>query len=335
MLSNFARFATELERDAATYLDVRSCQTVSSGDIGLIVVLAALDLPSGSPCFVSDFTFNSTGNASIWAGLRPILVDIDDATFNMSPESLEAAMRRHPSPGVVLPTHVFGNPCATRDIEALARSHQSFVVYDAAHAYGSQIGGESVGLAGDASVFSLSGTKLVTSGEGGLIATKHDWLSRNVLYRRAYGFQNDYRSECVGVNGKMSELHAALGLLSVRSVEQQVERRHEIVARYQERLGARVGWQQLTTNSRSTFKDIAVLLGESRNSVEQALAQSGVQTKRYFMPLHDMPAFSHFADGPLDTSAKIANEVLCLPCFSDLTDEQIDFVCAGILAARN
>ena len=333
MLSNFSTFATRLEELAQSYLGARHVLAVASGDIGLIATLAALELPAGAPCYLSDFTFNSTINAALWARLTPVLVDIDPETFNMDAQSLQIAMREQRQAGVVLPTHVFGNPCDVTAIEAVARQHDAALVFDAAHAYGSRRDGLPVGNFGDAEVFSLSGTKLVTTGEGGLVATGDDRIADRLRYLRAYGFQDDYRSRYVGLNGKISELHCALGTLTLADVEGQVKRRQEVVGRYRAELGDEVGWQRIRPADRSTFKDVAVLLGDRRAAVEDALTQQGVQTKRYFVPLHVMEPYAPYAGGDLRHTTALHESVLCIPTHEDLTDADISRVAEILLGA--
>ncbi|MGH9025810.1 MAG: DegT/DnrJ/EryC1/StrS family aminotransferase [Acidimicrobiia bacterium] len=331
MLSNFGTFAQRLEQLAAEYLGAPHVLSVVSGDIGLIVTLTALELPPGSPCFVSGFTFNSTINAALWADLRPVLVDIDPDTFTMDPDELAAALERWTGPGVILATHAFGNPCDSDRLRALAREHDCYLVFDAAHGYGSQRAGTPVGRLGDAEVFSLSGTKLVTTAEGGLVATPHDWLAERIAYLRAYGFQHDYESLYVGINGKISELHCALGLLTLAGVEDAVQRRAEILAAYRARLGDKVGWQYVRPSDRSTYKDISIRLGEHREAVERSLTAGGVQTKRYFLPLHSMKPYACFADGPLPQTESTYETTLCVPAFSELDEATLDRVARLIL----
>ncbi|MCU0269631.1 MAG: aminotransferase class I/II-fold pyridoxal phosphate-dependent enzyme [Acidimicrobiales bacterium] len=332
MLSNFADYSRRLEALATGYLGANHVLTVVSGDIGLVLALRALEIPRGAPAFVSTFTFNSTINAALWAGLRPVLVDIDPATFCLSADALSEAVQRHPEPGVVLATHTFGNPCDHAALRSVADASGSRLVYDAAHAYGSLRDGVHAGALGDAEVFSLSGTKLVTSAEGGLVSTPHDEVADRFRYLRGYGFQNDYNSRYVGLNGKISELHCALGVLTLAGVEQAVARRHEILAGYRSVLGDRVGWQAVRADDRSTYKDISLVLGDRRDAVESALAAAGVATKRYFLPLHHQDAYQRWAGDPLPAADEVYRTTLCVPAYNDLTDEQV-LAIADVVAA--
>jgi dTDP-4-amino-4,6-dideoxygalactose transaminase len=329
MLSNFSRFAQALEELTHQYLGVGT-RVVASGDIGLLLTVAALHLPAGTRALVPSFTFNSTINALLWNDLRPIFVDIHPGTLNMDPAAAQDAAERH-APGLIVATHVFGNPADAGALATIATNGGARLIFDAAHGYGSLRGGAKVGSLGDAEVFSLSGTKPVTSGEGGLVASNDAALLADVELGRGYGFKSDYNSKIRGLNGKMSELHAALGLLTMRRIEAALEARHELVARYRRNLASspELGYQEIRDTDRSTFKDFAVLFPEtqSRDRVEAALTASAIQTKRYFRPCHTMDAFSQYADVPLPATEDTYSRILCLPLFESLTVEEIDLIC--------
>lgn len=333
MLSNFSKFSQELEEKAASYLNSPYVKAVVSGDIGLMITLKALELPPGASCYISDFTFNSTINAALWAGLRPVLVDIDRETFNISTDALSEKIKKRGGPGVVLATHVFGNPADIESLKSIAREHECFLIFDAAHALGSKSNDQHIGCFGDAEIFSLSGTKLVTSAEGGLISTPHKWLAEKLIYMRAYGFQNDYNSRYVGLNGKISELHCALGILGLERIEEFLQKRREIVARYQQNLAGRVKYQKVRSEDRSTYKDVAIGTGERTETVEQSLHSQGIQTKRYFLPLHVMKPYMEFADGNYPATEHVYNTTICIPAYSDLCADDLDLISDRILRA--
>ncbi len=330
MLSNFGACAQRFERRAQEYLGTPRVRCVASGDIGLIIALKALDLPHGSEAIVPSFTFNSTVNAVRWNGLVPVFADIDPASFTLDPEDVASAMSRRTS--VIIGTHVFGNPCDADRLRHAARGLP--VVYDAAHGFGSRYRDRPVGRLGDLEVFSFSGTKLVTSAEGGLIAGATDELVKRIEYGRAYGFQNDYESHFVGINGKLSELTAALGSLTLEITDRAVTRRNALAARYRERLAdvPGIAFQQVDARDRSTFKDFAVLFPSAaeRDAVEAKLAAAEVQTKRYFRPCHTMRAYRQWAKRRLPVTEDVYDRILCLPMFNELADAQVDQV-AGLI----
>ena len=330
MLSNFGPFAVRLENMASDYLGVKA-RVVVSGDIGLTLTIAALGLPKGSRCLVPAFTFNSTVNAIIWNGLVPVFVDIDRATLNIDVEHARHLASNQSDVRLIMATHVFGNPADVDGLSRLANDLGARLVFDAAHAYGSKRDGVAIGSFGDAEVFSLSGTKIVTSAEGGLVSSRNEDFIQHFELVRGYGFLNDYNTRILGLNGKMSELHAALGLLSLRRVEDAIAVREEKLRRYRLRLDAVGGieYQTVQPRDRSTYKDFALLFGDmsTRDGVEAALQAAAIQTKRYFRPCHTMDAFRVYADGALPATESVYSRILCVPLFEELADDDIDRIC--------
>jgi dTDP-4-amino-4,6-dideoxygalactose transaminase len=199
-------------------------------------------------------------------------------------------------------------------------------VYDAAHAFGSRYRGRPAGTLGDLEIFSFSGTKLVTSAEGGLVAASSDALVERIEYLRGYGFMGDYETRWPGLNGKLSELHAALGALTVQMAERAVAQRDVLAARYRERLAAvsEISFQRIDSRDRTTWKDFALLCAKDRDGLETKLKDAGVQTKRYFRPAHLMRGYKKYARGPLPATEKVASEVLCVPMYNELATEDLD-----------
>jgi dTDP-4-amino-4,6-dideoxygalactose transaminase len=197
--------------------------------------------------------------------------------------------------------------------------------------------GTKVGSFGDAEVFSLSGTKVVTSAEGGLVTSRDSELLDRITLLRGYGFYGDYNTKMVGMNAKMSELHAALGILTVGRVEDAIAARRRHVMRYQQRLGMIPGltFQRVRSADRSTHKDFAVLFGsgDARRDVEEALTREGIQTKRYFLPCHRMDAFKQYATSAREATDAVYERVLCLPLYESLMPEQVDAICDVVTEA--
>lgn len=331
MLSNFGRFARELEELTTGYLTVPT-KVVVSGDIGLVLTLAALDLPKGSRVVAPSFTFSSTINAIAWNGLEPVFADIDLATFNLDPSSAEEALSRYGARAIVA-THVFGNPADVDGLTDVAKRHGARLVFDAAHAYGALRDGRHVGSFGDAEVFSLSGTKLVTTAEGGLISTSSLELLERISYLRGYGFLGDYNSLYIGLNGKLSELHAALGTLTMARVEEAIAARRALIDIYQPALdGASLAMQSVRRTDRATFKDLALLFRteEARASVERVLTDNLVQTKRYFLPAHRQHAYQGLSRVSLARTDEVHARLLCVPLYESLLPAQIQDI-AGLI----
>jgi dTDP-4-amino-4,6-dideoxygalactose transaminase len=333
MLSNFGPMAQRLEAMTTEFLEVPT-RVVVSGDIGLALTIAALNLPKGSACLVPSFTFNSTINAVLWNGLQPVFVDIDPGTFTMDPADADLAAAGAGDTRLIIATHTFGNPADADGLRSVAEGVGARLLFDAAHGYGATRDGVRVGGLGDAEVFSLSGTKPVTTAEGGLIATRDPELLDRIKLLRGYGFHGDYNSKLVGLNGKMSEFHAALGLLTMRRIDDALDIRDRHLARYRATLDRRpdITYQVVRPVDRSTYKDFALVFPtrEARDVVERVLTDSGVQTKRYFAPCHRMDAFRHLHTRPLPATEEVHDRLLCIPLFEGLRDAEIDQI-AGLI----
>ncbi len=332
MLSNFGTYARRFEAQAQARLGTPRVRAVASCDLGLMIGLAALDLPAGGEAIVPAFTFNSTINAILWNRLTPVFADVDPHRLTLDPAEVEELLS--PRTAVIVGTHVFGNPCDHDAIHAAAGPAGVPIVYDAAHAFGSRYRDRPAGTLGDLEVFSFSGTKLVTSAEGGLVVASRDDLVTRLEYLRAYGFQADYESHVVGLNAKISELDAALGVLTMEKLDHAVARRQEIARRYRSALGEipALAFQQVDARDRSTFKDFAILCEHGREGLMQRLEAAGIQTKRYFRPAHTMRAYRRFATRPLPRTDAVYDRILCLPIFNELSDAQIDEVAGGVRA---
>lgn len=323
MLSNFGKYSREWERKAQDYLGNKNIRAVSSCDLGLIISVAALGLPRDSECILPSFTFNSSANCVIWNGLRPVFCDVDRRTFNADPADIEARITSNTS--AILCTHVFGNPCEIEPLRRIARRHGLAMIFDSAQAFGAEYQGQKIGGFGDIEVFSFSGTKLSTTGEGGLIATDDLNIAQRIEYLRAYGFQVDYNTKFIGLNGKISELAAALGCLTIDEIEEAVAIRGQLAAEYKDLLGGidEIDFQKIGEGNRTTYKDFALVCDERRDELSAHLSQSGIQTKKYFRPIHQMSAFDSHQQISLPNTEWLADHVLCVPIFNELTFKQV------------
>ncbi len=330
MLSNFGENAGELEARARKYLGNKHVLAVSSCDTALILGLAALHIPPGSECIVTPFTFNSTINSIIWNGLRPRFADIDPFTFNLCPDEIERAITKQTK--AIVATHVFGNPCDIKELQRIADEHNLHLVFDAAHAYGSLYKRKKIGSFGEVEAFSLSGTKLVTGGEGGLFATTDGELAEKFKFLRNYGFYGDYNSIYVGLNGKMSELNAALACLTIETIEDAIASRNRIAGAYMNELCEIDGvtFQSIDRQSRCAYKDFGIRIKKGRNRIERALSAKMIQTKRYFLPAHNMPAYAAYSKKSLPETERLYSEILCLPMFNEMDDSSVQIVCEAI-----
>jgi dTDP-4-amino-4,6-dideoxygalactose transaminase len=330
----------ELERRAARYLEVRHCVAVSSCTAGLMLVLRAADL-SGE-VVVPSFTFAATAHAVTWNGLRPVFADVDPRTLTLSPRAAARAVGVRTA--AILATHVYGTPCRVEALADLAVGHGIPLFFDAAHAFGSRRRGKPVGGFGSAEVFSLSPTKVLVAGEGGIVATDDDVLAQRCRIGRDYGNPGDYDCLFPGLNARMSEIHAALALASFRDLDHRIERRNHLARRYRGALAGVPGisFPRVDAGDRSTYKDLTILVdpegfGLDAGGLSRALEAEGVETRRYYHPpVHDMRAYrwSAVRNGDLRNTEVASRRALTLPLWEGMTDGQIELVAGAIRRIR-
>jgi dTDP-4-amino-4,6-dideoxygalactose transaminase len=329
MLSNFSTQAEQFEQLVSAYTQQPHALAVVNCDVGLTLAIRALDLPPGSEVILSSFAFNSSANAVIWNRLQPLFVDVDPATYCLEPNAVEAALSDRTA--LILGTHVFGVPCDVEALSELASRSRVALMFDAAQAFGTFVGDRHVSSFGDASAFSFSGTKIVTAGEGGAVMFRSEETASRFRYLRGYGFQDDYVTRCLGLNGKMSELHAALGCLTAARTEEEVDARKRLVDTYRDLLGpiSNLAYQAVPVGVRPTPTYFFIDAGSHRDGLAEHLAQRGIQTKQYFKPLHLMPFYQSMPT-VLPVTERLSKSGLCLPLYSALGDEAVARVCAAV-----
>jgi dTDP-4-amino-4,6-dideoxygalactose transaminase len=322
-------YVEELEARSAAYLGVRNCVAVSSCTAGLMLVLRASGL--AGDVVVPSFTFAATAHAVSWNGLHPTFADVEEASLTLSSEAVARAIGVRTS--AILATHTYGNPCDTDGLAAVASTHGVPLFFDAAHAFGSRRGGVQVGGFGEAEVFSLSPTKVLVACEGGIVATNDGAIAERCRIGRDYGNPGDYDCHFVGLNARMSEIHAAIALRSLESLEERIARRNALARTYREALAPIPGisFPHVRSEDRSTYKDFTVLVdpdtfGSEAAWLDLALAAEGIETRRYYSPpVHEMRAYRRPAgtNGNLGVTVAAASRVLTLPMWSEMTDEHV------------
>ena len=330
----------QLEERAAAYLGVRHCVAVGSCTAGLMLILRAADLRGD--VLVPSFTFAATAHAVVWNGLRPVFVDIRPDTLTLSVEACQRAIDMRTS--AILATHIFGTPADVEGLERIAEESGVRMFFDAAHAFGSQHQGRMVGSFGDAEVFSLSPTKVLVAGEGGLITTNDDLLAERCRMGRDYGHPGDYDCRFIGLNGRMSEFHAAVGLGSFEDLEERLDERETLAAAYRSTLADLPGitFPVVTEGDRSTIKDMTILIdaeafGLEADDLGRALAAEGIETKRYYSPpVHTMQAYRSLETrwNPLDVTNDVAARTLTLPLWSGMGAERVERVGMAVRRSR-
>ncbi len=327
----------ELEQRAADYLQVEHVVAVASCTTGLMLTLRVLGIEG--PVVMPSFTFSASAHAVAWNGATPRFAECDPSSFQLA---FDDASGRLDGAAAILATHVFGAPCSPKEAEELARTRGVPLVFDAAHAFGAVHAGVPVGGFGDAEVFSLTPTKPLVAGEGGLVATRRADVADGVRIGRDYANPGDYDTQFVGLNGRMSEMHAATALASLESFAANQSRRSEIVERYLAGLseipGIRV--QSIGATDQSTFKDFTIAVdhetfGVDRDLLRRALRADGVDTRTYFdPPVHRQHAYRALASDDLPVTDSVCSRVLCLPVYPALEDRVVDGIVALIATAR-
>jgi dTDP-4-amino-4,6-dideoxygalactose transaminase len=324
----------ELEGEAARRLGVRHVVAVANCTAGLMLAIRVVG--AAGDALLPSFTFSASAHAVAWNGLRPRFAECDPASMQLEVDDAKGRLDRA---GLLVATHVFGAPCRPEAVEELAVSAGIPLVFDAAHAFGATHDGRAVGGFGDAEVFSLTPTKPLVAGEGGLVATNRDDVAERVRIGRDYANPGDYDTQFVGLNARMSEMHAAIALESLRAFDADLERRRSIARRYRDALGATPGLrlQQIAAGDDSTYKDFTIAVdaeafGVSRDGLRAALRAEGVDTRCYFdPPVHRQHAYrAFFADLP--TTDRVAAQVLSLPIYPSLDDSTVDAIAQTIVA---
>lgn len=318
----------QLEEAAATFLSVRNVVAVSSCTAGLMLVLQAVGIQGR--VVVPSFTFSASAHVIHWAGGAPDWADIDAATLTLDPASAAAGIG---GASAIMAVHLYGTPCQVERLQQQADAARIPLVFDAAHALGSRRKQCPIGGFGTAEVFSLSPTKVVVAGEGGLVATNDDGLAETIRAGRDYGNPGDYNCRFPGLNARMSELHATLGLASLQGLDARVSRRNELVERFRKATRGLPGltFPAVDPSDVSTYKDLALLIdagafGLSAKALGVVLRHEGIDSRRYYdPPVHRQGAYANNPPRrPLPVTGRAAARVLCPPLWSQMTDEQID-----------
>ncbi|MBX8576841.1 DegT/DnrJ/EryC1/StrS aminotransferase family protein [Pseudomonas cichorii] len=322
-LTNHGPLVGELESRLKEYLGVRHIILTNNGTLALQVAYRALGL-SGS-AVTTPFSFVATTSSLQWEGIRPIFADIDPYTWNISPQHIESAITEDTS--AIVGTHVFGNPCAVDAIEQIARKHRLKVVYDGAHAFAVRHAGQSVLNRGDISTLSFHATKLFHTIEGGAIITNDDELARRVYLLCNFGIADVDKIDGIGINAKLNEFSAAMGLCILDNIENILEERAEIAHRYSSRLESYMDLQQPEPDSELNNSYFPVALQDEQHllRVRASLNARSINPRRYFYPSLDTLEYLQPQPGQ-PVSRALSERVLCLPIYPGLSRDDQDRV---------
>ena len=339
ILSNGGPFHQQFEEALGHHLGVAHLALVANCTLGLMVGLEALGITG--EVITTPYSFVASAHSLRWNGITPVFVDIDPDTLTLDPGRIEAAITPHTS--AIMPVHCYGIPCHVEAIETIAQRHSLQVVHDAAHAFGVKLEGRSVLSWGDLSVVSLHATKVFNTFEGGLIACRDLETKQRIDSLKNFGFASETSVVATGLNAKMSEFNAALGLVQLKYVDRLIARRREIDTLYRQLLSGCRGIRclEIPADVQANHTYFPIIVEEeyplSRDGLYQRLALQGIHGRRYFYPL--ISDFSMYRDLPsaqaenLPVAHRISSRILCLPIYPDLSDAAVDTIAAVITAA--
>lgn len=330
LLTNCGPFHQQLEDALAKYLGVNYVCLFANATIALVTALQALRITG--EVITTPYSFVATAHSLKWNGIQPVFVDIDPLTCNLDPMKIEAAITSQTT--AIMPVHVYGTPCDVEAIQKIAENYNLKVIYDAAHAFGCRARGRSLCSFGDLSIVSFHATKVFNTFEGGAIICNDAKTKAHIDHLKNFGFVNETTVIAAGINGKMSEINAAFGLLQLKYIDSYINKRREIASLYARRLNKIKGINLLksTSEHKSNFSYFPIFVEQefplSRDDLYELLQAYGINGRRYFYPLiSDFPMYRGTSSSAPENLAKakhISSSVICLPLYSDLSLETAD-----------
>ena len=332
-ITNNGHWHQELEKALCGYLKVPYISLFTNGTLPLITALQALRITG--EVITTPFSFVATTHSLWWNGIKPVFVDIDPSNCGINPDCIEAAIA--PSTTAIMPVHCYGKPCDTKRIQDIADKYGLKVIYDAAHAFGVEVDGEGILNAGDMSTLSFHATKVYNTIEGGALIVHDAKTKQRIDYLKNFGFAGETTVVAPGINGKMDEVRSAYGLLNLRQVDTAIAARRRVAVRYREALrgvpGLRVMEDMPGVRHNYSYFPVfvdAAAYGMTRDELYFKMKEHGVLGRRYFYPLiTDFSTYRGLESARpenLPVATRIADSVICLPMYHDLTDGDVDRV---------
>ncbi len=333
-LTNMGQKHKELEEKLKNELKVKNLSLFNNGTIALLTAIKALNLPEGSEVITTPFTFAATPHSIVWNGLKPVFCDIEPNTMTLDAQKIEELIT--PKTSAILGVHVYGFPCDVKKIQDIADKYNLKVIYDAAHAFSTEINGRGIGTFGDISAFSFHATKLFNTIEGGALSYNDNSLERKVYNLRNFGIRNEEVVEEVGINGKMNELQAAFGLLNLKIYREEQEKRKKLKEFYDGELSKIQGIRipKMPENVTNSYQYYPIVIEDnypiSRNEIYDMFKEENIFTRKYFYP-----ACSDYDCYKNDLTVKLVhlpvtndlkNKVLCLPYYGSLKKETAEYI---------
>jgi dTDP-4-amino-4,6-dideoxygalactose transaminase len=337
-LTNNGDFHKQFEKELADYLGVKHISLFTNGTLAIITALQALKITG--EVITTPFSFVATTHSLWWNNIKPVFVDIEPDTFNLDPEKIEAAIT--PQTTAILPVHVYGNPCNVNRIQEIADIYGLKVIYDACHAFGVKLNNESILNFGDMSILSFHATKVFTTFEGGAIVCKDEATKKRIDYLKNFGFAGETTVVAPGINAKMNEFQAALGILQLKHVDKAIERRKEVANYYREKLQKIEGIRFLNDieGVKHSYSYFPILIDEekfgfSRDEIYSELKKNNIMVRRYFYPLiSQFPTYKGLDSAKpenLPVAEDVTKKILCLPIYPGFASNTIKMIIDIIL----
>ena len=327
-ITNNGSFHQQLEKELAAYLKVPYLSLFTNGTLPLITALQALHVKG--EVITTPYSFVATTHSIWWNGLKPVFADIDPRTCNLDPEKIESAITRNTT--AIMPVHCYGKPCDIKGIQEVADKYGLKVIYDAAHAFGLEVDGESILNAGDMSTLSFHATKVYNTVEGGALVMHDEKMKRRVDYLKNFGFKNEEEVVAPGINSKMDEIRSAYGILALRKVDEAIQARRAVAVQYRQGLKdvPGISFFEDMTGVKHNYSYFPIFVdaqayGMTRDELYLRLKDNNVIGRRYFYPL--ISTFGTYRGLPsadpknLPVATRMADSVICLPMHHELSME--------------
>ena len=340
-ITNMGEFHNKLEKELERYLDVENVSLMVNGHMALEMTIQAFEFPVGAEVITTPFTFASTTHAIVRNGLMPVFCDIDSETYCIDASKIEDLISEKTC--AIIPVHVYGNICDVYEIKRIADKYGLKVIYDAAHAFGEVYDGVGVGNFGDASIFSFHATKVFNTIEGGAVCFKDEEIGKKLYDLKNFGIHGEDQVTAVGANAKMNEFQAAMGLCNLKYIDQEIEKRKRVYDIYKEILGSVDGikFNKVRDNVMCNYAYFPVLIDEkaygvTRDGIYEELKKNEIYARKYFYPLmNSFHAFNGLFNAQETPFALgISKQVLTLPIYAELNDEDVNRICDIILVMK-
>jgi dTDP-4-amino-4,6-dideoxygalactose transaminase len=334
ILTNNGPFHKQFEQALAEYLGVKYISVFSNGTLALVTALQALHITG--EVITTPFSFVATTHSLWWNNIKPVFSDIEPDYFNIDPDKIEAAIT--PQTTAILPVHVYGNPCKIEQMQKIADTYGLKIIYDAAHAFGVKLNNIPVSSFGDLTILSFHATKVFNTIEGGAIVCHDEKTKNRIDYLKNFGFANETTVIAPGINAKMNELQAAFGLLQLKYVDTYIAKRKALADAYRNKLKdvKGISFFDDIPGVQHNYAYFPILVeqqiyGKTRDELYEELKKHNIFCRRYFYPLiSQFPTYRGILSARpenLPVAEKIAEQVLCLPIYPDLSETNLEFIC--------